>query len=724
MARSLIVCVAAIASLVPLFASAALGPHATAGADYLSTSQNVDGSWGGTPTSLVSPIHATTVVTDVLRDVGLGGSPAVGSASSYLTGVAPVLTELIARRVIALAGTGVDETADVNALLTRQNLDGGFGSDMGFDSTVLDTSVALQALHAVGLPRALIAGGGVAAGTPTVLAILVPAGATQLRVVVRSLAGTMDVRIREGSVPTLATPFFHLTAAPVQIVITPSTPGVPLVAGMNFIRLDAAAGATFALDASVSVPGIDPSITLDAARWLVEAQNADGGFGFAASDEDSRVFFTAETVLALANVADPASAITFLAGRHRADGGFGDDPTSTTFETGMALAAYGATGTGIGGLIPSPIAHLTTTQSLDGSWVGDAYSTALAIRALDAFGEGGGPTTTTTTIVATTTTTSTTRTTTTSTLASTSTTATSSTSSTSTTSTSTTTSSTTSTSVPAAIEHFMLYKTKANAGSPKLIPFAPVELADEFGSSSYGVSKTGLLGLPAEVNGAGVVDADTHLREFKVKTVKGAAPVATQHVQIANQCNALRLEVSKPGALLVPAGKSLTSLPPAPGLGDHQLDHYLCYKAKVQTKLPDGTALPKFPKGMQLDVADQFQTRRYDLVKITRFCSPVDTSGEPVLLSGPNAGQPFPIPPSTIRHATDHLVCYQAKLASKHIAQTGCGATRPGDTGTAIVPKQPKHTPVSPIFVNDELAPEELASVQEAELCVPSSAGP
>jgi hypothetical protein len=159
---------------------------------------------------------------------------------------------------------------------------------------------------------------------------------------------------------------------------------------------------------------------------------------------------------------------------------------------------------------------------------------------------------------------------------------------------------------------------------------------------------------------------------------------------------------------------------PPPSTPSHQLDHYLCYKAKVQTKLADGTTLPKFPKGIQVVVADQFQTRRYDLKKITRLCNPVDKAGSPVLLAGPNTGAPFPITPTPIRHADDHLVCYQAVLATKTIPQTGCGPTTPGASGPTIVSAQPKHAPVRPIFENNQFGPLTRESVKEAELCIPS----
>jgi cysteine-rich repeat protein len=276
---------------------------------------------------------------------------------------------------------------------------------------------------------------------------------------------------------------------------------------------------------------------------------------------------------------------------------------------------------------------------------------------------------------------------------------------------------------PHVADHFLLYKTKLTAGSPEFHPFGPVTLADKFGAANYEVVKPRYLGLPADKNGEGLRDAVTHVEDYQVKPVAGSPKFAKRaDVQIANQCNTLRLEVSKPSSILVPTLKDLVSPPPAaPDVADHQLDHYLCYKAKPQKKLADGTALPEFPKGIQVDVADQFQVRRYDLKKIRRLCTPVDKSGEPVLLSRPNKGQPFPIAAASIRHPDDHLVCYQAKLAEAFIPQTGCGPTTPGDRGTRMDPPQPKHVKRIAVNVHNQFGPGQLDTTEDAEFCIPST---
>jgi hypothetical protein len=330
--------------------------------------------------------------------------------------------------------------------------------------------------------------------------------------------------------------------------------------------------------------------------------------------------------------------------------------------------------------------------------------------------------TTTTTSSTTTTTTTVTTTTTTTGPATTTTTTTTIPTTTSSTLTTTTTSSTTTTSTlpPFAIDHFMLYRIKTTAGAPKFVAFGAVTLHDQFRTAGYDVLKPKQLGLPADKNAGGRIDPNTHLKEYQLKAHAGVptfSPVT--NVRVTNQCNNLLIEVRNPLTVLVPTNKSTTP-PPVPSINDHQLDHYLCYQARAQTKLDSGAPLPKFPKGIQVEVIDQFQSRRYDLKKITKLCTPVDKSGSPVLLGGPNVGAPFPITPAAIRHPSDHLVCYQAKLATKQIAQNGCGPLNPADHGTAIVPPQPKHTRRIGLFTNNQFGPEQIDSVVEGELCIPS----
>lgn len=125
-----------------------------------------------------------------------------------------------------------------------------------------------------------------------------------------------------------------------------------------------------------------------------------------------------------------------------------------------------------------------------------------------------------------------------------------------------------------------------------------------------------------------------------------------------------------------------------------------------------------------MEVADQFETRRYDLQKVTRLCAPAEPAGAPVVVSGPDAGRPVPVASAPVRRPADQLVCYRVKLATKLIAQNGCGPALPGDRGTALTPKQPKHASRDPIHASSLLSSETLASIKEAELCIPSAVEP
>jgi len=258
------------------------------------------------------------------------------------------------------------------------------------------------------------------------------------------------------------------------------------------------------------------------------------------------------------------------------------------------------------------------------------------------------------------------------------------------------------------VDHFLFYKTKTAKGAAKLVGFGPVTLTDALGAADYDVVKLPALGLPADKNAEGDFDETTHLAQYALKRRKVSGKFQKiANVAVANQCGSLTLTLTKPGSLLVPAaaavGAAPTPLPP------HEVDHFLCYKAKAQTKLAKGT---------QVEVEDQFQTRRYDLKKPTRLCVPVSTDGTPAT----KKGVAVPIVPTARRHPAGHLVCYQAKIASKRIEQNGCGPVDPKAKGAKIVPKPAKHTKRLGVGVNGPLGTATLDTAKEVELCIPSTA--
>jgi len=215
------------------------------------------------------------------------------------------------------------------------------------------------------------------------------------------------------------------------------------------------------------------------------------------------------------------------------------------------------------------------------------------------------------------------------------------------------------------------------------------------------------------------VQRATHLARYALKPHKGAPKFSPKlDVTVTNQCGSLVLTLKKPESLLVPVDKSLTLTPPVPDPATSQVDHFLCYLAKTETTRGDGTAVAGFPKGVQVDAADQFQTRRYDLKKATRLGVPVDKSGSPTVLK---TGAPFPITPPTIRHPAAYLVCYAAKPAKATIPQAGCGPVDPKSKGTEILPPQPKHQKRTGVHVDGQLGAAMVDTKKELELCIPST---
>ncbi len=271
---------------------------------------------------------------------------------------------------------------------------------------------------------------------------------------------------------------------------------------------------------------------------------------------------------------------------------------------------------------------------------------------------------------------------------------------------------------PANLDHFMAYGVKPSKGTAPFVPLGPVALP-RLGGGPYELQKVASLLLPADKNGEGVRHSATHLLEYRLKPSKGTPKLsALANVRVLNQCSDVLVELGKPVALLVPTAKDLANPVGAPQ--SPPVDHLLCFEANVQKKGPGGAALPKPPKGVQVQVADQFQSRRYDLTNVTRLCVPTDKNGTPVFRKGDDKGKPAGLAPASVQHADEHLLCYKAKPATTEIPQLGCGPATPGVKGTKI-PKQPKHASRN-VFVANQLGALRLDTTKELELCVPSLA--
>ena len=204
-----------------------------------------------------------------------------------------------------------------------------------------------------------------------------------------------------------------------------------------------------------------------------------------------------------------------------------------------------------------------------------------------------------------------------------------------------------------------------------------VSLTDGFDAATvdHTAIKPAALCAPADKNGEGVIDVDTHLLSYQVKVAKGQPKHARATVMVMNQFGLSTLDTIKPDRLLVPAGKDLLAPVAEPDSTAHDVDHYKCYKAKTSK----GT--PKFAGVSALPVVDQLESVNYDVSKPTRLCRPVDKNGE------------------GIKNGLGALTCYKVKPSKG----------------------QPKHTKRSQVYTNDQLGPGIFDTVKQDELCVPSA---
>ncbi|MFC1665311.1 S8 family serine peptidase [Pseudomonadota bacterium] len=215
------------------------------------------------------------------------------------------------------------------------------------------------------------------------------------------------------------------------------------------------------------------------------------------------------------------------------------------------------------------------------------------------------------------------------------------------------------------------YTTKVTRSTDKFYKFGPVTMSDKLDSNiDYEVLINGRLALPASVNDKTLNDPSVHFQDYSVKRVRGEPKfIKRKNLVVANDCSSTIIELANPEGIMVPTNIDMSSPPGLPGASS---DHYLCYRAKIPAKDLLNNKLAKFAKGAQLKIADEFQTKRYDLLTIKRWCTPVATSGSPNFLAGPDRGMPYtPFASSTIGTPDTDYLCYSSKTACQTALITG-----------------------------------------------------
>lgn len=138
----LVVCVTLILGCF-FQAQASAIPDLPKGSAWLGTKLQADGSFTGDSSSVATPPQTRGEVVSTLKQLLITPPSTLMDA---ISADAPTNTELLARQAIALKVGGQDSTRYIGVLIERQNLDGGFGGEVGFNSNVLDTAWALLAI--------------------------------------------------------------------------------------------------------------------------------------------------------------------------------------------------------------------------------------------------------------------------------------------------------------------------------------------------------------------------------------------------------------------------------------------------------------------------------------------------------------------------------------------------------------------------------------------------
>lgn len=269
----------------------------------------------------------------------------------------------------------------------------------------------------------------------------------------------------------------------------------------------------------------------------------------------------------------------------------------------------------------------------------------------------------------------------------------------------------------------LLFQTRRAASAPRFYSFSPLDSSDAFRAVAFKVRKLDRLAVPAAAPDGVAGGADIYLREYRVREYRGEPRFPrTRDFRVANACGVVYLDLRAAEAALVPAALGVEADPPDPEA--HRVDHFLCYKAGVQKRLGDGTRVGGLAKGMQLSLSDTLNgvARRYDVRKITRYCTPVATGGNPVIDGGPLRNTPKPVIPATVRNPREGLLCYAVRPARKWIEQQGCGPADPRNRGVTIVPAQPAHAPISALATVDGFASTVSSTRKEVEVCLPALA--
>lgn len=362
-----------------------------AGLNYLSISQNTDGTWGS---SARTDYRDTSTVLGAFRHFGR-------TDSTYSRGVNGLLSlsannnDSRARKLGTQVAASLNADTTLNELLAFQNPEilnplipgfpgRGWGVAPGFGTSTIDTAIVLRALGVAGkTPGLTIIEETVAASQSSPQhPFQLPAGSTNFFLKVREVSGLARF--------ILTLPDSSSIFADVDVTDTPLNIGpLPLTSGQWKLLVENLTGNAITYSAEVGFTdanSFDAFELTTAFSYLGMAQNTDGGWGII-QGEDSHLMITAEVLrtLATSNVFIGPSALSsgtqWLLQHQNPDGGFSSVPNASNVnESTLAMLAVGLADQSQS--LSSVAGFLTNLQMSDGSWNGDPYLTASAMQAL------------------------------------------------------------------------------------------------------------------------------------------------------------------------------------------------------------------------------------------------------------------------------------------------------------------------------------------------------
>lgn len=361
-----------------------------AGFAYLEFTQGGDGLWGSG-----TQAQDTFDVIEALADIGETNSLAYGSGLAAMETFSARNNDELSRQIIDVSladGTVSNLTAELsgsqNAEVTSSSITNypgrGWGLASGFDTSTIDTALALRALAASSDPAGLgVVNETLPASTGNALHnFSVPAGATGLALKVRALKGTVLFQI---NYPGGGDSYISLSSSQ-----TPITVNFPTASG-NLSLLTSnqtATAASYTVEVGYAASNNSDSFSITTPlTYLGLAQNSDGGWGIVPG-QASQLMITVEIIRALGSWSGAlidsnafSNATTWLLAHQNSDGGFSSTPgASDNYETSLAVIGLKTAAPGI--YLSNAAAYLQNAELSDGSWGSDPVQTALALEAL------------------------------------------------------------------------------------------------------------------------------------------------------------------------------------------------------------------------------------------------------------------------------------------------------------------------------------------------------